>query len=70
MNQTQIDKNGRPIISAAAMMRADCPFTDPELREIADGLKRLLTIETNEAKYKVQNKALAKTLLILEEAKK
>ena len=37
---TRIDENGRPIISEAAMMRAECPFTDAELREIQWQLKR------------------------------
>ena len=36
----KIDENGRPIISEAEMMRAECPFTDAELREIQWQLKR------------------------------
>lgn len=70
MNRTQCDENGRPIISAAAMMRSECPFTDPELREIVNGLNKVFTTETNPAKCKIQNKAIAKALLILEEARK
>ena len=36
----KIDKNGRPIISEAEMMRAETPFTDAELKEIQWQLKR------------------------------
>ena len=34
------DENGRPVISEAQIMRAECPFTDAELREIQWQLKR------------------------------
>ena len=37
---TQIDENGRPIISEAEMLRAETPFTDAELKEIQWQLKR------------------------------
>ena len=37
---TQIDENGRPIISEAEMMRAETPFTDAELKEIQWQLNR------------------------------
>ena len=37
---TKIDENGRPIISEAEMMRAECPFTDVELKEIQWQLNR------------------------------
>ena len=36
----KIDENGRPVISKAEMMRAECPFTDAELKEIQWQLKR------------------------------
>ena len=36
----KIDENGRPVISEAEMMRAECPFTDAALREIQWQLKR------------------------------
>ena len=36
----KIDENGRPVISEAEMMRAECPFTDAELKEIQWQLKR------------------------------
>ena len=37
---TKIDENGRPIISEAEMKRAECPFTDVELKEIQWQLNR------------------------------
>ena len=37
---TQIDENGRPIISEAEMLRAETPFTDAELKEIQWQLNR------------------------------
>ena len=36
----KIDENGRPIISEAEMLRAECPFTDAELKEIQWQLNR------------------------------
>ena len=36
----KIDENGRPIISEAEMLRAECPFTDAELKEIQLQLNR------------------------------
>ena len=63
--KVKTDKDGRPIISAAEMMRADCPFTDPELLEILNALKKISITETNPAKSQTQNKAMTKTLLNL-----
>ena len=36
----KIDENGSPVISEAEMMRAECRFTDAELKEIQWQLKR------------------------------
>ena len=74
MNRIQIDENGRPLISEAAMMRAECPFTDPELRQIIEALTVVFvadgkTMEEDNMKRKVHMKALSKARMILEAGK-
>ena len=57
----KIDENGRPVISEAEMMRAECPFTDAELREIQWQLKRYEWHDLD-----VKQSALRKITMILE----
>ena len=58
---TRIDENGRPIITEAEMMRAECPFTDAELREIQWQLKRYEWHDLD-----AKHSALKKVTMILE----
>ena len=57
----KIDENGRPVISEAEMMRAECPFTDAELKEIQWQLKRYEWHDLDAKQY-----ALKKITMIME----
>ena len=57
----KIDENGRPVISEAEMMRAECPFTYAELKEIQWQLKRYEWHDLD-----AKQSALKKVTMILE----